>query len=58
MLPEKFTDRMKKMLSADEFEAFIDSFGDVTGRYHALRINPLKCDEIPSGIDGLGDGVL
>ena len=45
MLPELFVDRMKNLLPKEEFEAFIDSFGDTSERYHALRINTLKAKE-------------
>ncbi len=55
MLPELFKQRMEKMLDADEYQAFVDSFGDDSSRYHALRINALKA-EMPS-MEGLGDRV-
>ncbi len=45
MLPEQFTDRMKKMLGA-EYEAFIQSFEQE--KYQALRRNPLKKASIES----------
>ena len=68
MLPELFVERMKNLLSDDEFKAFMDSFGDTDTRYHALRINTLKyadgpwsevCDssEFTKKIDGLGEQV-
>ena len=55
MLPELFKQRMEKMLDADEYQAFVDSFGDDSSRYHALRINALKAD-MPT-IEGLGERV-
>lgn len=39
MLPEQFTERMKKMLG-EEYDAFLDSFGQQ--KYQALRLNSLK----------------
>lgn len=39
MLPQNFTDRMKKMLGG-EYEAFLASYD--LPKYQALRINPLK----------------
>ena len=44
MLPELFKERMKNSLSNEEYDEFIDSFGD-DARYHALRINILKADK-------------
>ena len=40
MLPEKFLERMQRMLGT-EYEAFLASFEQE--RYQALRVNPLKC---------------
>ena len=60
MLPELFKQRMEKMLDADEYQAFVDSFGDDSSRYHALRINVLKADNAEIGIhaiEGLGERV-
>lgn len=45
MLPEKFLDRMQKMLG-EEYDAFLETFGQ--NKYQALRLNPLK-----KGMDGL-----
>ena len=58
MLPELFKQRMEKMLDADEYQAFVDSFGDDSSRYHALRMNALKTEDgnIPE-IEGLGESV-
>ena len=42
LIPEKFKERMKKYLGENEYEDFLCSF-DNDKRYHALRINPLKC---------------
>ncbi len=39
MLPQKFLDRMQRMLG-DEYEAFVSAFG--RERYQALRLNALK----------------
>ena len=39
MLPEKFTERMQKMLG-EEYTAFLHSFEQ--DKYQALRVNPLK----------------
>ena len=65
MLPELFTERMKSLLSEDEFKAFAESFGDSDDRYHALRINTLKNDvnygqsmaDTAAKIEGLGKQV-
>ncbi len=43
MLPEAFKERMKSYLG-NEYEQFLDSFDD-ENRFHALRINSLKCDK-------------
>ena len=40
LLPEDFTARMRKMLTADEYEEFLSSYGKK--RRFSLRINPLK----------------
>ena len=42
MLPEAFTDRMQEMLSAEEYQAFLKSYGEP--KKQALRLNPLKGD--------------
>jgi NOL1/NOP2/sun family putative RNA methylase len=42
MLPELFKERMNKSLGDEEFNEFLLSFDD-DRRYHALRINTLKC---------------
>ncbi|WP_029232704.1 RsmF rRNA methyltransferase first C-terminal domain-containing protein [Butyrivibrio sp. VCB2006] len=42
MLPEQFCNRMRSLLGEDEYEKFIESFGEDTERYHGLRINTLK----------------
>ena len=39
-LPEKFIERMKSMLSPEEFELFNASYSDE--KSYGLRINPLK----------------
>ena len=48
MLPVEFCERMKNYLGEEEFDSFINSFGDNSGRFHALRFNRLK---VTSGID-------
>ena len=45
MLPELFCARMRALLGDKEYEEFIDSFGDDSERYHALRINTLKAGD-------------
>jgi NOL1/NOP2/sun family putative RNA methylase len=58
MLPELFCERMKRMLSEDEYDSFIESFSDDSFRYHALRINGLKADEdFKDKIDGILEAV-
>ncbi len=52
MLPIEFCERMRTLLGDDEYEKFIESFGDDEGRYHALRINMLKAGEADT-IDGI-----
>ncbi len=42
MLPEKFKKRMREYLGETEYDRFIISF-DNDERYHALRMNNLKC---------------
>ncbi len=57
MLPDLFVERMKSLLSEDEFKAFMESFGDTDTRYHALRINTLKTDCNDLKVEGLGEQV-
>ena len=45
MLPELFLERMKKLLSDEEYDAFVKSFGDDEARYHGLRVNALKASD-------------
>ncbi len=57
MLPEKFGERMKNTLG-DEYDSFIECFGNDDERIHALRINRLKAKEdFQNNIDGLGEQV-
>jgi NOL1/NOP2/sun family putative RNA methylase len=57
MLPEKFCERMKNTLG-DEYDSFIECFGNDDERIHALRINRLKAKEdFQNNIDGLGEQV-
>lgn len=41
-LPDKFIDKMKQLLGADEFGAYIDSFKKPA--FHGMRFNTLKLD--------------
>lgn len=45
MLPEKFLERMKTLLSESEYDSFVKSFGEDEERYHALRVNGLKVSD-------------
>jgi NOL1/NOP2/sun family putative RNA methylase len=57
MLPEKFCERMKNTLG-DEYESFLEGFGNDDERYHALRINRLKAKEgFENNIEGLLEAV-
>ena len=40
MLPERFLERMNRLLGKEEYEQFLASYDRV--RYKALRLNPLK----------------
>lgn len=55
MLPELFLERMKKLLSEDEYEEFVKSFGDDEARFHGLRINAIKaCDNVEEKLKAIG----
>lgn len=41
-LPEEFLNRMQKLLTENEYAAFLSSYGQK--RFYSLRINPLKTD--------------
>ena len=43
MIPKDFMDRMQRMLTADEYQAFISSYDNE--KYQSLRLNPLKVEE-------------
>ena len=42
MFPEAFLERMKTLLPENEYDRFLDSFGEESKRHQALRINYLK----------------
>ena len=57
MLPEKFCERMMNTLG-DEYDSFIECFGNDDERIHALRINRLKAkDDFLDKVEGLGEQV-
>ena len=46
MLPEKFLERMEKLLSESEYQDFKKAFDNDDERHHALRVNRQKaCDD-------------
>lgn len=57
MLPDKFCERMKNTLG-DEYDSFIECFGNDDERIHALRINRLKADsDFQNKVRGLEEQV-
>ncbi|ADL34370.1 RNA methylase NOL1/NOP2/sun family [Butyrivibrio proteoclasticus B316] len=55
MLPVAFCERMRSLLGDEEYDKFINSFGETTERYHALRINSVKAsDDISDRLRNIG----
>ena len=46
MLPELFKERMKSLLSENEYSDFLSSFEEDDTRHHALRLNSLKVKDL------------
>ncbi len=52
-LPCEFLLRMQKLFSEDEYNEFITAFDTEEERYHALRVNTNKCDDVQGMLRGL-----